>query len=251
MNRFVFIAPMYNASKTLERTVLSLVGQSFEEWKLIIIDDCSDYQELEKCQEIIGHYAKRTKNSIKLVINSTKKWEVANVLCGVSMCEDADIICRIDCDDYLTDLDTLAMINNAYCETGCDVLWTMHRWGLSDKNISGPMPSDANPYMFPWVSSHLKTFRKSLLNDVAFENFLNQNGDVVRRAGDRAIMLPVLHRSKKRVFLPRVVYHYTIDEQNGAVYQTDDAKFQKAEADFLHSRGFLTIGEPWERVVNK
>jgi len=48
-----------------------------------------------------------------------------------------------------------------------------------------------------------------------------------------------LKNSKKRIYLPRVMYHYTIDEQNGAVYQTDDAKFQKSEADFIRARGYV------------
>jgi len=45
------------------------------------------------------------------------------------------------------------------------------------------------------------------------------------------------------------MYHYTIDEQGGLVYQTDDAKFQKAEADFLRKRGYINYGKSWEEVI--
>jgi hypothetical protein len=100
------------------------------------------------------------------------------------------------------------------------------------------MPPDADPYNFPWVSSHLKTFRKRLINDVNDINFRGEDGNYIRRAGDQAIYLPILFKTKKRGFVPRVFYHYTIDEKNGEVYQTDDAKFQKNEAEFLRHRGF-------------
>lgn len=181
--------------------------------------------------------------------NATKKWEVLNVLTGIKECEDDDIICRIDADDYLTDLDALAILNEAYKQTGCDVLWTMHRWGLSDFNISAQLPDNAEPYKHPWVSSHLKTFRKKLINGVSINNFKNMDGKLVQRAGDQAIYLPVLHRAKKRLFLPRVMYHYTIDVEKPGLFTCDDSKFQKAEADFIRQRGFVTDGEPWEKFV--
>jgi hypothetical protein len=33
------------------------------------------------------------------------------------------------------------------------------------------------------------------------------------------------------------------------VYQTDDAKFQKAEADFIRSRGYIADGKSWEETL--
>jgi hypothetical protein len=100
------------------------------------------------------------------------------------------------------------------------------------------MPDDADVYAYPWVSSHLKTFRKTLINEVKDENFRGEDGNYIRRAGDQAIYLPVLHKSKKRLFLPRVMYHYTIKDVP-ETYQTDDARFQKDEAIFLRKRGFV------------
>lgn len=242
-NRFVFIAPVFNASKTLPALLYSILGQSYENWKLLLIDDVS--QDSAKTIQIvesfnsISNLTSEYKNRIQLVCNTEKKWEVENVLSGINQCEDNDILCRIDGDDYLVDMDALNIIDAAYRQSGCDALWTAHRWGMSDRNISANMPADVDPYKYQWVSSHLKTWRKYLSNDIKDENYRNQNGDYVRRAGDQAIYLPVLRKAKSRVFLPRVMYHYHIDEQGGAVYQTDDAKFQHNEAQFLRERGFV------------
>jgi len=241
-NHFVFIAPMYNASDTLPMMLHSLCGQSYNHWKLILIDDVSSQEHREKSEKICNEFKlllnKKYSDNIINVWNVEKKWEVANVLHGLSFCNDNDIVCRIDADDWLTDTDSLAIIDSAYQQTECDILWTAHRWGFSDKNISGPMSQDSNPYKHPWVSSHLKTFRKKLLNDVKDENYRGEDGNYIRRAGDQAIYLPALHNSKKRIFLPRVMYHYTINDVP-ETYQTNDAIFQRDEAVFLRNRGYV------------
>lgn len=169
-NHFAFIAPMYNASKYVGQMLSSLVAQSYSNWSLILIDDISSDEERKASTSIISAYQnllQDQRNKITVVWNHEngrgKQWEVSNVLYGISKCNDDDIICRIDADDWLTDTDALTIINEAYKQTSCDVLWTAHRWGFSDTNISAPMPPSANPYKYPWVSSHLKTFRKKSL----------------------------------------------------------------------------------------
>lgn len=240
-NHFVFICPIYNASKTLPRLLHSLYGQSYDNWKIVLIDDMSSYEDRLACSNIVTRF-KNLQEGCKHMhfhFNLEKKWEMENVLWGIkNHTSDDDIICRIDGDDYLTDMDALYIINEYYNATNCEVAWTMHRWGFSDKNISGPMPNDVDPYKFQWVTSHLKTFRKYLLNDVKDENFRNQNGDYIKRCGDQSLLLPCLAKTNRRLFIPRVVYHYTIDDVP-ETYQTDDAKFQKEEADFIRTRGFI------------
>lgn len=234
---------MFNASDYVGQMLASIVGQSYDNWKVVLVDDVSSPEHLLKQKEIIERWQRMANpgapaDRIHVIWNEEKKWEVANVLAGLSMCEDDDIVCRIDADDWLTDLDTLRFMNSLYNQTQADCLWTAHRWGFSDKNISGPMSPDADPYKHPWVSSHLKTFRKRLLNGVKNENYRGEDGNYVRRAGDQAIYLPCLHNAKRRGFIPRVFYHYTINDVP-ETYQTPDAHFQRDEALFLRARGYV------------
>lgn len=241
-NRFVFVAPMFNASAYVGQMLASVVSQSYDNWKVILIDDVSDPHEVIKEKEIIESWRRMIHDThgskIQVAWNDEKKWEVANVLFGIAPWEDDDIICRLDADDWLTDLDGLKILNSLYNATGADCLWTAHRWGFTDKNISGPLPPSEDPYKHPWVSSHLKTFRKRLLNGVKDENFRGEDGNYVRRAGDQAIYLPVLHNATRRGFVPRVMYHYTINDVP-ETYQTPDARFQRDEALFLRARGYV------------
>jgi len=239
LNNFVFVAPMFNASDTLPKMLHSLYGQSYENWRLILIDDVSSEIHKDNCRKTIEKFESLSPGKTQVVWNLQKEWEVSNVLKGIRTCDDEDIVCRIDADDWLTELDCLAIVNYVYESTACDIAWTAHRWSFSDKNISGPMANDADPYSHPWVSSHLKTFRKRLLNSVRDENYRGEDGNYIKRAGDQAIYLPALHNSKNRVFIPRVMYHYTIKDVP-ETYQTTDAVFQRDEAVFLRKRGYLT-----------
>jgi glycosyltransferase involved in cell wall biosynthesis len=238
----------------------SIVAQSYSDWSLILIDDCSSETEIKQSKSIISVFKELLKNlghdsnKIEVHWNSEngrgKQWEVSNVLYGIKRSKNDDIICRIDADDCLTDIDALQILNSVYDSNSMYAVWTAHRWGFSDKNISGPLPKNADVYSYPWVSSHLKTFRKFLINNVPMENFTNQHNEIVKRCGDQAIYLPVLHiaQSDKRSFIPRCMYRYTINDVP-ETYQTDDALFQRLEAEFVRSRGFISSGVPWESVI--
>jgi len=236
MSKFVFVMPAYNAGQTIQQSIMSVIAQSYGDWKIIIRDDMSTDDTVKSAEVIRDHLGLQDK--IEIQINSEKKWEVRNVLEMISQCEDDDVICRLDADDWLTDLDVLTILNHRYENEGVDAAWTAHRWSFTHNNISAPLPQDANVYQHPWVSSHFKTFKKSLINGISDENFRGEDGDYFRRIGDQAIYLPILHLAKKRHFEPIVAYHYSI-ELKKETFHTEDAKFQKNEASFLRSRGFV------------
>lgn len=236
-NRFVFIMPAYNAAETISRSIMSVWFQTHPNWKIIVRDDMST----DGTPEIVDNLKKQLgldDNKLSLTVNTEKMWEIRNIVEGLEECESNDIVCRLDGDDWLCDSDALSIIDYKYKTVQCDVLWTSHRWSFSNHNISGPLPKDANPYKHPWVSSHLKTFRKSLIESVPDSNFRGEDGEYFKRIGDQTIYLPVLYNSSGNWhYEPIVAYHYTID-MKPQTFQTDDALFQKSEAEFLRSRGY-------------
>lgn len=238
---FAFVIPTRNSSKTLRQALLSLAGQSYPMWRAVIINDCSDDDTLHELERTACDL--HIQDRITVLGNETRKWEVANVVAGLSLVESDEVVCRFDLDDYLTDLNALEIIAGAYDKhEDLDALWTAHRWfddrGVTNQNISAAMPSDADPYVFPWVSSHLKTWRKSVSDNVPDANYRSENGEYIKRAGDQAIYLPVLKLARKRMYCPISTYAYRCD-MSPETFQTDDARFQKDEADFLRNRGFV------------
>lgn len=230
--------PAYNAQETISRAIMSVWFQTHPNWKIIIRDDMSS----DKTLDVVDLMRKQLglgDDRISVTSNTEKMWEIRNIVEGLEECEANDIVCRLDGDDWLCDSDALTIIDQKYRSTGCNVLWTSHRWSFTNQNISGPLPRNVNPYKHPWVSSHLKTFRKSLIESVKDENFRGEDGEYFKRIGDQTIYLPVLHQSAGNWhYEPIVAYHYTID-MKPETFQTDDSKFQQSEALYLRSRGFI------------
>ena len=237
-NRFTFVMPTFNAVDTVQYSINSVMMQNYPNTKIVVIDDMSTDGTPDAVQELIEGYGVG-EEKIKLIVNTEKKWEVANVLEGMNYADESDIICRLDGDDWLCDIDALAILNYRYETEGFDAIWTAHRWSFTHANMSTELPRDANPYEHPWVSSHLKTFRKKLLSGVSDKNFRNNQGEYYKRIGDQVIYLPALYQaSDSWHFEPIVAYHYSI-ELNQDTFHTEDAKFQKAESEELRARGFV------------
>ncbi len=274
-NRFVFVSPAFNAQDTIEQMMASVHYQNYKNWLILFKDDLSTDNTVQKVIEfchknhipyciddiVVGENPK-----VVLWRNQEKKWETRNVLEMIrsEYVRDDDIICRLDPDgDFICDLCAITDINFIYEQTKCDALWTSHRWENQFwKNISGVMPGcyvvdfrmDNSCYIQlvkdnrikdvygwgkeNWNMSHLKTFRKVLFNNIAEENFKGKDGEYIIRTGDRALFYPILHKSKMPVFFPKQTYFYHIDDKP-ETYQTNDAKFQRAESDFLSNRGFI------------
>ncbi len=241
MIEFGFAIPTRNSVKTARQCIASMAFQSYPRWNAVVVDDCStdgtaDY--IEKCAEEFG-----VKDKFRVIRNRERLWEVANVLHAMSLVSDEDVVCRLDLDDYLCDLNALEIMAKAYTEIpDLDAAWSNHRWyddnGVTSQNISAAMSANADPYKHPWVSSHLKTWRKSVSKQVPDANYRGVDGEYIKRAGDQAIYLPVLALARRRIHIPIAMYAYRCD-MNPETFQTDDAKFQKDEAEFLRKRGFI------------
>tara|TARA_B100000700_G_C14736581_1_gene710951 strand:- start:26 stop:754 length:729 start_codon:yes stop_codon:yes gene_type:complete len=239
-NRFTIVMPTRNAEMEVARSLYSIWAQTHPNWKIVIIDDASDDKTLDEIERFQTKF-RLPEDRLKIISNSTQQYALPNILTGIEEADESDIICHIDGDDWLCDMDALSLINMRYEKTpSIQALWTSQRWGFSHYNISGALPQDADPYTHPWVSSHMKTFRASTFRDISDSNFRNEDGSYFQRVADQALYLPVLHKAEGNWFHePFTAYHYSIEVRKD-IFQNQDAKFQKQEADFLRIRGFLS-----------
>jgi glycosyltransferase involved in cell wall biosynthesis len=242
-NKFVFVIPYFNAAEDMSKTIHSMMSQSYDNWRAILINDISTDDGPNLVKSICESSYCRSKFS--LVNNTEKQGEVRNTLNSIQNIDDDEIVCRLDGGDWLVENDLLWMLNQVYQNQNCAVAWTAHRWGYTTRNISGPMNLGKNQtvYQHPWVSSHLKTFRCEQLRKVPHANFMTDDGQYIMIACDQAIFLPMMHISalegKEMNFLPIVGYHYNIDLGNKNLFTSDRAINQKHSAEMIRARGFI------------
>lgn len=67
------ITPVYNAEKFIKNTIESVINQSYQNWELILIDDCST----DKSEHIISDYMKKDKRVVYIKLKNNSGAAVA------------------------------------------------------------------------------------------------------------------------------------------------------------------------------
>ena len=109
--------------------------------------------------------------------------------------------------------------------------------GINSINISRQLP-DVNPYEYPWVTSHLKTFRSKLLTEISNENFKDLDGNWFVRGYDQALYLPLLYKSRKRKYLDEICYLYRINSNSLKIREWKEND-QLKTVKLVRARGFV------------
>ncbi|MFH0892342.1 MAG: glycosyltransferase family 2 protein [Candidatus Falkowbacteria bacterium] len=91
MPKVTVLMPVYNAAKYLNEAIDSILGQTFKDFELLIIDDGST----DLSREIIESYKDKR---IRLVINETNLRLIATLNKGISLAQ-GEYIARMDADD--------------------------------------------------------------------------------------------------------------------------------------------------------
>jgi len=241
--KFVFLIPAYNCEKEIKQTLMTIFSQSYNDWRILFIDDVSSDNTTGVAKELIKSHGYEGRTCF--IKREEKYGEVRNTIEELKFIADREVVVRLDAGDWLTDNDTLYYLNQVYKEHKPAVCWTGQRWAYTNYGISKQMSLQPNQsvYEHPWVSSHLKTFRASALKKVNPKNFYDDDGNWIMIACDQAVFLPMMHLAIKEklplVFLPLVCYHYNIDLDKPDLFTEDRSVIQKQSAEWIRSRGYV------------
>ena len=236
----VFISPTYNASFHLSELYESLREQSNKNWSWVILNDMSNDDTLE----IANNIAKSDElKRVTIVNHIEKKFALKGVVdylqSNYTSTHADTIVAIVDGDDALCNENTVDLVLKEYNDNQeLEVLWTAHSWDINGMNISRDMPGNINPYQYPWVSSHLKTFKLGILQMISNENFKDLDGNWFERGYDQAIYLPLLHLAKSRKFLNEICYLYRINSNSLKVRDWKE-KSQMDTVRLVRARGFI------------
>jgi len=239
--KFKVVTPAYNCADEICTSLFSVIGQTYQNWELIILDDMST----DSTVEVIRNLAESLGLSHKIKVKSrTEKYgEVRNTFEEAALCDATDVIVRLDAGDFITDLGCFEYLNAIYEKYDPAVLWTAHRWAFTDQNISGPIDINVSMYEQPWRSSHMKTFRVKDFLGLNEVNFKDEAGQWIMIGCDQAIFLPMMERARRAgrnlIFLPRVMYHYNINLSDPTLFTSDRSIEQKASGEWIRKRGYL------------
>ena len=125
---FSIIIPAYNIEDYIEATLQSVINQSFKDFEIIIIDDCST----DSTKAIIEKIQTNNSNtSIKIISNKTNLKQGASRNKGI-LVSNGKYLLFLDSDDAFFDNDVLSKLNNIIkTKNEPDIIYT----GLQAKGI--------------------------------------------------------------------------------------------------------------------
>lgn len=165
------LIPAYNAEKFLSRSVGSVLGQTYDNWELIIGNDGSTDRTLEIAQK----YAEIS-DKVK-VLDFKENEGVGMMRIKLLKAATGDFVCFLDSDD---ELDTMFLDVNVKLQAqhDSDVVYTKVRVKYAQEGIDKDLPNMGGEYLLenegtvqPYFSSQLKficgkLFRRSLCDKI-------------------------------------------------------------------------------------
>ena len=205
MNRFIIITPSYNNSEWVEYNLASILNQTYENWALVYVDDCSTDNTYEKVSEILKDNLKCT-----VIKNETNKGAAYNYIEYVKdfSPDKNDIIVHLDGDDWLYDENVLQKLNDFYNEKGCWMTYGDFICYDGTENVTKSFPQGTphpdfihNHKLYrkdTWRASHLRTYRYFLWKSIEKEDLVSRiDGEYFWHATDLAWAYPCMEMCPK------------------------------------------------------
>lgn len=92
-----FVVTSFNYEDYIQKTLESIKNQTYENFEIVVVDDKSSDNSVEK----INQFVENNKDlSIRLVVHSENKGQMASIQTGISYCK-GQFVCFVDSDDIL------------------------------------------------------------------------------------------------------------------------------------------------------
>ena len=255
MSKLRVFSPSYNSHKFCINCIDSVASQKKLPDEHFFIDDASQDDTREWLSK---HWDRITTNAagkydLKVHASDSRKWKLLNLYEYVIKCDDDDVICVLDGDDWLSDSSALQKIWNQYQDKNVDYVYTNWKYSHSGEiGISSAIPENFknwDPYKSPWVTSAMSTFRVKQFLKIPIDNFFRWDHKWFTMGCDQAYVLPILkqimHEQNgydKIKFINEPLYVYQFTENPNKPRSQDDGGMRMDahnSVTFIRNRGYL------------
>lgn len=252
--RIVVVTPFYNAREYIEECVESVITQDYDNWKMILIDDKSTDDSLDVITNYVASLPPDIRSRIDIRNNDENMGAVYNQVVTIRGLHVSDIVMLVDGDDALAnDPHIFDRYNNMF-HAGTEFSYGSC-WSMADNIplVAQPYPPEVRAsksyrqYKFNWNMpyTHLRVFRKRLIDDVNNTSFQDKKGEWFRAGGDNSTFYNILEQADpNRVsVVSDVVYLY--NDKNPINDYKVNGKEQNQNMDFIVNGGLkMTITDP-------
>jgi len=215
--QIIIVSPFWNAEKYIADHILSVAQQDYNNYYHILIDDASTDNSHSVAQQTIDSLPYHAQCRCKLVRNDNNMGAIYNQLEHIREWSDDAIIMLLDGDDWLVNNNTIFHLYNDLYHQGYDFTYGS-MWSLAD-NIplvaqSYPSTIIANKqyrdHKFNWgvPYTHLRTFKKKLINFIDDDVFTDNNQEWMRAGADNPLFYELIERAEYPIAVKEIVCFY-------------------------------------------
>jgi FkbM family methyltransferase len=215
------ISPFYNCQDYIASCIVSVASQDYENYIHVLIDDNSTDDSFNIAARTIDQLPEDIKKKFTLIKNDKNLGAVYNQVNWIrKVSSDDAIIMMLDGDDTLVnDNSIFSFYNTVYADNAAEFTYGSC-WSMVDSIplIAQPYPEDIKRsknyrnYHFNWILpyTHLRTFRKSLINTIDDSMFKDDSDQWYRAGGDGAVFYALIEAAdpSKVICIPDIVYNY-------------------------------------------
>lgn len=220
--RFLVVSPSYQCAPWVERSLRSLLNQSYPHFRHVLIDDASSDGTLEVAARCTGDDPRFLR-----IARPERQLAVANFVHAIRSVAGApeEVIVVLDGDDWLKHPQVLERLAAVYADPEVWLTYGSHelaypprrrdRW--LRKTVRGKVyrypevVSELGYYRYyDFIAAHLRSYRRFLWDAIRDEDLRDSDGGYLRSGADAATMWPMLEMATPRHwrYLDEVLYVY-------------------------------------------
>jgi len=201
---FYILVRSWKAFANFDRCVDSVFKQSYTNYKILFVDDCSGYNSRQKKhiqEKLHGHIVQ---------FNKKRLYSLRNAYELLKKCQESmdTVVFNLDGDDFLPHRKCLEIVAEAYNKNkNCLLTWggcfIQYKGKLIDKGSDEKFLFANLPYskkvkennlyrQEPFYPLHPRTWKSWLFKKINKKDFLRPDGSWLRFAEDQAIFFPML-----------------------------------------------------------
>ena len=209
----VILTGFYNAEKYVEKSISSIMSQSFKDFTCYITHDMST----DKSVDLIKKLIKDDKRFFLVDDYDKKLYQAGNFDKTIRYnknISDDEVLIEVDGDDWLPDSKVFQRINDVYLNPDIWIANGSFKYSNGQSGFSSPQKDFLNLRKTRFTASHIRTWRAFLWRKIKEDDLKDENGNYWQWSGDLCFMYPMLEMSGEKHYKFMNEINYVYNEGN-------------------------------------